>query len=713
MNKVRILLVLLLIAAAFAYTTLDLGQYLTLAYVQSRLDVLREFSADNFALSAGLYFTVYVLVTALSVPGAAIMTLLGGAVFGLAWGLLLVSFASTAGATLAFLSSRLLLRDYVQKRFGNSLKTINAGIERDGAFYLFTLRMIPVFPFFLINLVMGLTPIRTVTFFWVSQVGMLLGTAVYVNAGVELGQLSSLSGLLNGSLILSFVLLALMPWAGKVLIALLRRRRLTRAWKRPARFDTNIVVIGAGSGGLVASIIAAGAKAKVTLIEKHKMGGDCLNTGCVPSKTFISSAKVAETLRQAEAYGIRNASGQVDFAAVMERVQGVIKTIEPHDSVERFTGLGVDCVQGEAFIRSPWEVEVNGQVITTRAIIVATGARPAVPAIPGLSAIPYLHSDNVWELRELPKRLLVLGAGPIGCELAQSFARLGAEVTIVDQAERLMSREDADVSALVEQTFRAAGIRILTACQVQGFGSDAEGDFATVKTGDGHDLRLDFDKVLLALGRKPNVEGFGLEALGVALTPAGSIQVTDALQTNIPNIYACGDVAGPYQFTHMASFQAWYATLNALAGGLKTFKVSYRVVPRATFTDPEVARVGLNEQEAQQQSVAYELTHFSLARLDRALADGHAYGFVKILTAPGTDRILGVTIVGPQAGELIGSFVFAMTHNLGLKKIGATTHIYPTLLEANRFAANAWRSARVPQNLMPWAEKYFRWCRRG
>lgn len=706
-------MVLLLVAAGIAYVTLDLGQYLTLAYAQSQLDVLREASRDNFAVSASLYFIVYVLVTALSVPGAAIMTLLGGAVFGLGWGLVLVSFASTLGATLAFLSSRLLLRDYVQSRFGSSLKTINAGIERDGAFYLFTLRMIPVFPFFLINLVMGLTPIPVLTFFWVSQLGMLLGTAVYVNAGVELGQLSSLSGLLNGSLILSFVLLAAMPWAGKLVIALIRRRRLTRAWQRPKQFDTNIVVIGAGSGGLVASIIAAGAKAKVTLIEKHKMGGDCLNTGCVPSKTFISSAKVAETIRQAEAFGIKNASGQVDFAAVMERVQGVIKTIEPHDSVERFTSLGVDCVQGEAYIRSPWEVEVNGRVISTRAIIVATGARPFVPDIPGLAAIPYLHSDNVWELRELPKRLLVLGAGPIGCELAQSFARLGSHVTIVDRSDRLMSREDSDVSELIATTFSAAGIRVLTTCQAQHFGSDANGDFLMAKQSDGTLLRLDFDKVLLALGRKPNVEGFGLEQLGVPLTSDGAIQVSDALQTVFPSIFACGDVAGPYQFTHMASFQAWYATLNALAGGLKTFRASYRVVPRATFTDPEVARVGLNEQEAQQQGVAYEITHFSLGRLDRALADGHAYGFVKILTAPGTDRILGATIVGPHAGELIGSFVFAMTHNLGLKKIGATTHIYPTLLEANRFAANAWRSARVPQAMMPWAEKYFRWCRRG
>ncbi|TFH75777.1 pyridine nucleotide-disulfide oxidoreductase [Gammaproteobacteria bacterium LSUCC0112] len=709
MNKARIVLLAVLAAVVALYLTLDLGQYLTLAYAQSQLDTLRDFSRSNFALTAGVFFTAYVLVTALSIPGAAIMTLLGGAIFGLGWGLLLVSFASTLGATLAFLASRLLLRDYVQNKFGSSLKTVNAGVERDGAFYLFTLRMIPVFPFFLINLVMGLTPIKTLTFFWVSQTGMLIGTAVYVNAGVELGQLNSLSGLLSGSLILSFALLALLPWVGKLLISAIKRNRLTKAYTRPKTFDTNLVVIGAGSGGLVASIIAAGAKANVILIEKHKMGGDCLNTGCVPSKTLISSAKVAETIRQAEAFGIRNASGTVDFAAVMERVQGVIKTIEPHDSVERFTGLGVECVQGEAFIRSPWEVEVNGRVITTRSIIVATGARPFIPDVPGLSGIRYLHSDNVWDIRELPERLLVLGGGPIGCELAQSFARLGSNVSILDRADRLMSREDIEATTLIESKFRDQGITLLLGHHMQQFGSDAEGDFLISQSPDGAEHRISFNKVLVALGRKPNVEGFGLEQLKMPLTPQGAIQVNDAMQTVYPTIFACGDVAGPWQFTHMASFQAWYATLNALAGGLKTFRANYRVVPRATFTDPEVARVGLNEQEANEQGVKYELTHFNLDRLDRALADGHAYGFIKILTVPGSDKILGVTMVGPQAGELIGSFVFAMTHNLGLKKIGGTTHIYPTMLEGNRFAANAWRSARVPQHLLPWAEKFFRW----
>ncbi|HBN15315.1 MAG TPA: pyridine nucleotide-disulfide oxidoreductase [Pseudohongiella sp.] len=712
MSKLRLAIVLLIGLAFAAYFSLDLGQYLTLEFVQSQLDVLRDYSQQEPMLSSLIYFVVYVLMAALSIPGAAIMTLLGGAIFGLAWGLVLVSFASTLGATLAFLASRLLLRDWVQARFGNSLKTINAGIERDGAFYLFTLRMIPVFPFFLINLVMGLTPLKTFTFFWTSQTGMLLGTAVYVNAGVELGQLDSLSGLLSGSLIVSFALLALLPWVGRAVINIIRRRRWYKAYKKPGHFDTNVVILGAGSGGLVAAIIAAGAKAKVTLIEKHKMGGDCLNTGCVPSKTLIASAKVAETIRKAGDYGIKGASGEVDFAAVMDRVRGVIKTIEPHDSIERFTSLGVDCVTGHATIRSPWEVEVDGRVITTRSIVVATGARPRVPDIPGLSDMDYVTSDTMWDLSELPKRLLVLGGGPIGCEMAQSFSRLGSEVTVVDQAGQLMSREDEDVAQLIENQFGDAGIRLLLSHQAHEFGSDDDGQYVITETSDGERCKTYFDKLLVALGRKPNVEGFGLEELGVEINQSGAIAVDDTLRSSCPNIFACGDVAGPYQFTHMASFQAWYAVLNALVGGFKTFRASYRVVPHATFTDPEVARVGMNERDAKEQGVEYEVTRYSLDHLDRALAEGQNLGFVKVLTVPGKDRILGATIVGPQAGELIGSFVFAMTHNMGLKTIGATTHIYPTLLEANRFAANAWRSARVPQKLLPVAEKFFAWQRR-
>lgn len=712
MNKKRLTVVAIIATAIASYFVFGLDQYLTLQFAQSRLAELERFRDNNFVLAATLYFVAYVAITALSIPGALIITLLGGAIFGLLWGTLLVSFASSIGATLAFLVSRLLLKDWVQSKFGNYLAPVNRGMERDGNFYLFSMRMVPLFPFFVINLLMGLTPIRTWSFYWVSQAGMLLGTAVYVNAGSELGQINSLSGLISGPVIFSFVLLGLFPLVARWIVNAVQRGKALRRFEKPKKFDANVVVIGAGSAGLVASLIVAGAKAKVVLVEKHKMGGDCLNTGCVPSKSLIRSGRIMSYLRRADEYGIRNARGEVDFAAVMSRVRGIIKTIEPHDSVERFTSLGVECLQDEAYIESPYRVRVGDRLINTRSIIVATGARPLVPAIPGLEDVGYVTSDTVWELQELPTRLLVVGGGPIGCELAQAFHNLGAEVTKVDMAARIMPREDEDVAAAVMAQFEQQGIRLLTEHKLQRFVLENDRKFMEAEH-QGQTVRVEFDQVLIAIGRKPNVEGFGLENLELPLNDNGTININSAMQTSYPNIFACGDVAGPYQFTHMASFQAFFAAINAVLGGLWRLRASYRVVPWATFTDPEVARVGLSEQEARDQGIAYELTRFGLDHLDRALADGEAHGFIKVLTVPGKDRILGVTIVGHHAGELIGEFVFAMTHNMGLKKIAAVTHIYPTLLEANKFSANAWRSARLPEKYFPWMERFFRWQRGG
>ncbi len=711
MKQTKIVLVAVLALVLLFYFIFDLNRFLTLDYVQSQLEAIAQYKDENFLLFATGYFSTYVLVTALSIPGAVLMTLLGGAVFGLTWGVLLVSFASSIGATLAFLVSRILLRDWVQSRFGDYLAPVNKGISEDGAFYLFSLRMVPIFPFFMINLLMGLTPIGTGAFYLVSQLGMLLGTIVFVNAGSELAQISSLSGLVSGSVLFSFSLIGLFPLLAKLVVSLIKRNRVLGSFQKPEYFDTNVVVLGGGSAGLVAALIVAGAKARVMLIEKHKMGGDCLNTGCVPSKTLIRSGKIFSYLRRAEEYGLRAVSGEVDFPAVMNRVQQVIKTIEPHDSVERFTSLGVECEQGEARILTPYQVEVNGRVINTRSIIIATGARPLVPTIPGLDKIDYLTSDTVWELRELPRRLLVIGGGPIGCELAQAFNNLGAEVIQVDLASRILPREDDEVSELIVNRFRQQGIKVLTSHRVIGFRGTEKGSVAEVEH-EGNRTEIEFDRVLLAIGRKANVEGFGLEELQMPLTREGTLEVNQYLQTAFPNIYACGDVVGPYQFTHMASFQAWYAALNALAGWLRRSRVNYRVVPWATFIDPEVARVGLSEKEAREGNVAYEVTRYDLTGLDRALADGEAHGFVKVLTVPGKDRILGVTIVGYHAGELIAEYVFAMTHGLGLRKIAATTHIYPTLTEANKFAANAWRSARLPARLFPLLERFFRWQRR-
>lgn len=711
MNKIKLVVLLLIVASIVSYISLDLGRYLTLEFVQGQLNTIENYKNQNFLTVALVYFLGYILITAMSIPGAVLVTLLGGAIFGIFWGTLLVSFASSIGATLAFLVSRFLLRDWVQGKFGDYLAPINRGIERDGSFYLFSIRMVPLFPFFVINLLMGLTPISVSRYYLASQAGMLLGTLVFVNAGSQLSQISSLSGLVSGQVLFSFALLGIFPLVARWIVAIVQRRRKLSNYTRPSHFDTNVVVIGAGSAGLVASLIVAGAKAHVILVEKHRMGGDCLNTGCVPSKSLIRSARTAATINRGSEFGLRNVSATVDFAAVMERIHKIIKTIEPHDSVERFTSLGVECIQGNAKILSPYQVKVNDRIINTRSIILATGARPFIPELPGLQETDFVTSDSVWELQELPERLLVVGGGPIGCELAQSFSSLGSSVTQLDMAPALMPREDEDVANLVSQQFKNQGINVLTNHKLKSFRRE-DGDIVASAEFNGNSVEIRCDKVLLAIGRKPNVEGFGLEELNMPLTPQGAVQVDDYLRTVYPNIYACGDVAGPYQFTHMASYQAWYAALNALLSGLKKTRVSYRVVPWATFTDPEVARVGINEKEANQRKTPYEVTRYQLEDLDRAIADSETVGFIKVLTVPGKDKILGVTIVGQHAGELIGEFVLAMTHGLGLKKIAATTHIYPTMMEANKFAANSWRSARLPEKYFPYLEKFFRWQRK-
>jgi len=706
-NKVSLVVIIAILIAA--YFIFDLGQYFNIDYFMSQQAEIEVYYSENPLLTVALFFIIYVVVTGLSLPGAAIMTLVAGAIFGLFVGVIIVSFASTLGATIAFLVSRYLLRDSIQRQFGDKLKTINEGIEKDGAFYLFTLRLVPAFPFFVINLLMGLTPIRTTTYFLVSQIGMLAGTIVFVNAGTQIAQIDSLSGILSPGLLISFVLLGIFPLIAKKLINVIQARKVLKGYPKPATFDRNLIVIGGGSAGLVTSYIAAAVKAKVTLIEKHKMGGDCLNTGCVPSKALIRSAKFVAQQKHATELGMKSATVDFDFVDVMERVQRVITTIEPHDSVERYRDLGVDVIEGEAMITSPYTVEVNGQTLTTRNIVIATGARPFVPPLPGLEEVDYLTSDNIWNLREQPKRLVVLGGGPIGSELAQSFARLGSQVTQVELADRLMGREDPDVSEVVMQRFKAEGIDVRTGHQAKAFCIE-NGEKILICESAGQEVRIPFDQVLIALGRAANTTGFGLEELGVTVNR--TVTVNELLQTNFPNIFAAGDVAGPYQFTHTAAHQAWYAAVNSLFSGFKSFKVDYRVIPWATFTDPEVARVGLNETEAKEKGVEYEVTTYGIDDLDRAIADEEAHGFIKVLTVPGKDRILGVTIVGEHSGDLIAEYVTAMKHGLGLNKILGTIHIYPTMAEANKYVAGNWKRAHAPQRLLAWVERFHNW-RRG
>ena len=736
MSHKKITLLLLLAACGWVFFGLGFNRYLSFDYLQRSQTAFEQlYAAQPLPFIAG-YFGIYVLATALSFPGAVLLSLLGGAVFGLGWGTLIVSFASTVGATLAFLTARYLLRDSLQARFGARLAEFNQGVQNEGAFYLFTLRLVPLVPFFVINLLMGLTQMKTRTYYWVSQIGMLAGTAVYVNAGTQLAQLQGLQGILSPGLLGSFVLLGLFPLLAKQALGMLKKRQVYARWRhlKPKQFDRNLIVIGAGAGGLVTAYIAAAVKAQVTLVEAHKMGGDCLNYGCVPSKALLKSAQVAHDMRHAGRFGLLDTAPQFSFKAVMQRVQAVIAAIAPHDSVARYTALGVEVRQGHARIVNPWTVEITRasddpanaapqvQRLTTRSIVIAAGARPTVPHLAGLTDVGYLTSDTLWDafaaLPALPARLLVLGGGPMGCELAQSFARLGAKVTLLEQAPRLLGNEDEDASACVTAGLQADGVRVLTRHQalrcapLAGLTQTGQrfGPGVLVASHDGETLRLEFDALLCAVGRSARLTGYGLEDLGVATER--TVPTNAYLETIYPNIFAAGDVAGPYQLTHAAAHQAWYAAVNALFGSVKKFKVNYAVLPRTTFTAPEVARVGLNEQEAKASHTPYEITHFELADLDRAIADSQTGGFVKVLTVPGKDTILGVTLVGHHAGDLLAEYVLAMKHGLGLNKILGTVHSYPTLSEANKYAAGAWKRDHAPQWLLRWAAKYHAW-RRG
>jgi pyruvate/2-oxoglutarate dehydrogenase complex dihydrolipoamide dehydrogenase (E3) component/uncharacterized membrane protein YdjX (TVP38/TMEM64 family) len=714
--KKNILLVTI-IALVIVYFKFDIDQLLTLQNIKDNLIKLEYWYQTHPALTGILFFILYIGITALSLPGAAIMTMVSGAIFGLFWGTLIASFASSIGATIAFLTSRYLLKSLVEERFKDRLRVINSGIQKDGAFYLFSMRLVPAFPFFLINILMGLTSIRTFTFYWVSQIGMFAGTLVFVNAGTQIANINDMSGILSPSLLLSFALLGIFPLIAKKVLSIMMKKKAYSRFKKPKFFDRNLIVIGAGAGGLVSSYIAAAVNAKVTLIEAHKMGGDCLNYGCVPSKALIRSAKVVHLIRNAPKFGLDSLEPTFSFKKIIQRVHEVIAKIEPHDSIERYQSLGVEVIQGYAKLVDPWTVEISRndgelQRLTSRSIVLATGARPFVPPLPGINDVDYLTSDNLWsELinrDKAPARLVVLGGGPIGCELAQSFARLGSKVVQVEKASRIMIREDEDVSKIAKDFLEKDGVCVLTSHTALRIVKKGNKQSLIVEF-QGEEKVIEFDTILIAVGRVARLDGYGLEELGIKTDR--NIVTNEYLETLFPNIYAIGDVAGPYQFTHVASHQAWYATVNALFGRFKKFKVDYRVIPWTTFLDPEVARVGLNEQDAKEKGIDYEVTRYEFKEFDRALADGSDYGFVKVLTPRGKDKIIGVTIVGDHGGDLIAEFVLAMKHGLGLNKILATVHAYPTWAEANKYTAGAWKRSHAPEKILQWLKKYHSWAR--
>jgi dihydrolipoamide dehydrogenase len=708
-NYFRLILLLVIIITAILVYFNGGSEYLTLNYLKSQLaDFQRLFNEEPLRVTLS-FFGIYVLATAISLPGATILTLLAGAIFGTWLGLIISSFASTLGALISFLASRFLLRSLLLQKFQRQFKTIDENIKKDGAIYLATLRLVPIFPFFVINLVMGLTAIKVWTYIWVSQLAMIPGTAVYVYAGREFSQLESLKGIMSPNIIIAFTLLGLLPLIGKFIASFIKSRKVYKGHKKPASYDYNLITIGAGSAGLVTSYIGATLKSKVALIEKDRMGGDCLNTGCVPSKALIKTAKVVHLKNRSVDFGLKEIKMDFNFSDVMERVQRVITEIEPHDSIERYEKLGVHCIKGEAKILSPWSIRIGNKTVTSKNIVIATGAGPALPKIPGLDTANYVTSNTIWSIRELPKKFLIMGGGPIGCELAQAFCRLGSDVTIIEGTERLLSKEDIEVAGLINQTFTDEGIKILTSHTVQAFKNE-NGVKKVICNTHGKQIELEYDLILVAVGRKPQTKGFGLEELGVRLRDNGTIDVNEYQQSNFPNIYACGDVAGPYQLTHMAAHQAWYCAVNSLFP--IRFKVDYRVVPWCTYTDPEIATVGETESSAKEKGLEYEVTQYELSDLDRAIAEDEKKGFVRVITQKGKDKILGATIVSSQASNMILEYVSAMKNKKGLNSILGTIHVYPSFGEANKYAAGNWKRDHVHPKVMPLLEKYFNLIRK-
>jgi len=692
----RIIVFLLIIAAIFFMADwFDLSKHLTLSQLKHHQLYLHSLVQDFPVQSVVIYFIAYIVMAGLALPGALIFTLAGGALFGLATGVILASFASTLGALASFLVARFFLHDFVQTRYQQRLTVINQKIQQQGATYLLFLRLVPAFPFFMVNLLMALTPISARTYYIVSQIGMLPATFIFVNAGTELAKISSVDDILSIPLLLSLLLLACLPFISKQLAKRVSCWRLYKSWQRPKKFDYHTIVIGGGAAGLVAAYTTQTLQGKVALIEKHQMGGDCLNTGCVPSKSILRTAKFIHDIGQHSNYGVQQAEFKLQFQQVMQRVREKISTIAPKDSIKRYNDMGVDCFQAHAQLLSPWQVEAvskNSKItISAKNIILAGGATPNVPTIPGLENINYYTSDNIWHLDHLPEKLLIIGAGPIGCELGQAFVRLGAKVTIINRNERILTNEDPQAAHALQYALQQDGVKILNNFNPLRIDDNSK-NFSLMGEQHNEILHIAFSHCLIATGRKPSL--LGCEALDIETNSHGQVITNDKQQTNYPNIYACGDITSPLQYTHSASHQAWYAAFNALFRPFKQFNCQLNHIPRAIYTDPEVASLGISEQQAIQKNIPHEISYFAMDDVDRAITDEATTGFIKVITRRNNDKILGVCIVGEHSSELIAEFVLAKTHNLGLNKILQTVHLYPTRGEINRLVAGQWRQKK-------------------
>ena len=693
-----------------------LDGYLSLQYIsESQASFRQQFIASPIKISF-FYSLIYILVTTFSLPGAAVLTLLAGALFPFLTALIIVSFSSTIGATLAMVITRFLYHDIIKDRFPKAYQLVEKGLTREGAKFLFFLRLVPIFPFFVVNYVFAVTRIPVLIFAFVSQIGMLPGTIVYINAGHQLSSIKGLDGIFSPGILFSFGLLATFPFVMKFFVNRYRYRKIYRSYKKPKSYDANLVVIGGGSAGLVGAYMGAASKAKTILIEEDKMGGDCLNTGCVPSKAILHVAEEVHITQKILGKKIvkGTAKKEIDFLKVISHVKQSIKKIEPHDSIDRYTKLGVECIKGKAKILDPFTVKTNGRIIKTKAILVATGASPIIPDIEGKEKVQsdILTSNSIWDLKKLPQKLLIIGGGAIGCEMSQAFSRLGSKVTLVEAQSRILLGEDIETAKLMERVLTKEGVQILTNTKLESFHSKKSGrkaiNEATLKKGK-KQLKIAFSKVLIAVGRKATTSGFGLEELGIEKHPDGRIVINDYMQTNIPNVYAAGDVSGPFQLTHAAGHQGWHAVIHALYGFAYAPKINYSLMPTCVYTSPEVASVGLREQDAVKRKEGYEITQFDLKELDRAIVDENTEGFVRVITPWKKNNILGVTIVAKGASNLLLEFLATMKNKKRLNSILGTIHPYPSLGEANKYVASKWLKNHTSEEAMEKVKKFNTW----
>src|SRR6266566_5169264 len=698
-----------------------------------------------------IFVGIYIVATVFFIPGS-VLTLGAGAVFGMGLGSVCVSISATLGATAAFLVGRYLARDGIARKIEKNEKfaTIDRAVAEEGWKIVLLTRLSPVFPFTLLNYAFGLTRVKLSHYVLASWLGMMPGTVMYVYLGslvnIGAGHRQRTTGelVLYGVGLLATVTVAV-PVTRVARKALAKKIGSTETvqtskgiisapsepvlvrppdthnarlvsylhppdWQNPTPAPSyNLVVIGAGTAGLVTAAGAAGLGAKVALVEKYLLGGDCLSVGCVPSKAVIRCSRAIFDANEAGRFGVRvGAPAQADFPAVMERMRKLRADLSPHDSAQRFAKLGVDVFLGEAQFTGPDTIQVAGKTLRFKRAVIATGARALQPPIPGLTEAGYLTNETVFSLTECPARLAVIGGGPIGCELAQAFQRLGSQVSLFHKNAHLLDREDMDAAALVQKAFIREGIRVFLNAKITRVERNAGGKILYYEA-QGKEETLAVDEILAGAGRAPNVEGLNLETVGVQYDPRKGILVNDCLQTTNPRIYAAGDVCLTWKFTHAADFAARTVIQNALFLGRK--KVSALTMPWCTYTDPEIAHVGLYERDARERGVEVDTYVRESKEVDRAVLDGEEDGFVKFHVRKGHDDILGATIVARHAGEMISEISVAMAARIGLGKLASVIHPYPTQAEALRQCGDAYNRTRLTRTVKKWMGRWLAWQR--